>query len=109
MISILVLFSSCTHFVMFNHYHCNIDLVFHTLPAHMFVLLLPRLLDAVKVAGNHRNMPKVVDMADTCPSCKEIQDGYIKLKKICMSGKWITVNSFIDNYMCMYLVLVMYL
>jgi len=105
---------------MFNHYRvtvalhtsfsvCNIDLVFHSLPAHMFVLLLPRLLDAVKVAGNHRNMPKVVDMADTCPSCKEIQDGYIKLKKICMSGKWITVNSFIDNYMCMYLVLVMYL
>ncbi|XP_053405265.1 myotubularin-related protein 10-B-like isoform X2 [Mercenaria mercenaria] len=47
--------------------------------------LQKRMLDAVKVAGNQRNSPKVIDMAECCPSCREVQESFAKLKKLCMS------------------------
>ncbi|KAL4228305.1 protein-tyrosine phosphatase [Mactra antiquata] len=44
-----------------------------------------RMLDAVKVAGKQRNSPKIINVAESCPSCKELQDSIAKLKKVCMS------------------------
>lgn len=44
-----------------------------------------KMVDAVKVAGSHRNSPKVVDLAELCPSCKEVQESFTKLQKLCMS------------------------
>lgn len=43
-----------------------------------------KMLDAVKIAGN-QNMPKIMDMAELCPSCRDIQESFAKLKKLCMS------------------------
>ncbi|XP_060569677.1 myotubularin-related protein 12-like isoform X2 [Ruditapes philippinarum] len=43
------------------------------------------MLDAVKVAGNHRNSPAVIDVAESCPSCRDVQEGFVKLKKLFMT------------------------
>ncbi|XP_052278283.1 myotubularin-related protein 12-like isoform X2 [Dreissena polymorpha] len=44
-----------------------------------------RMLDAVKVASNQRNKPKIVKVEEKCPSCQEVQESFVKLRKICMS------------------------
>jgi hypothetical protein len=58
-------------------------------------IIVYRMLDAVKVAGNHRNSPAVIDVAESCPSCRDVQEGFVKLKKLFMTGK--IVKLYVSN------------
>ncbi|XP_052793967.1 myotubularin-related protein 10-B-like isoform X2 [Mya arenaria] len=53
-----------------------------------------RMLDAVKVASNQRNSPKVVVIEEECPSCQEVQESFTRLRKMCMSD---TIEEFVDQ------------
>lgn len=48
------------------------------------------------MAGRNSNSPKVLNMDTLCPSCKEIQESYSKLKKMCMSGEFV-INTLLDH------------
>lgn len=48
------------------------------------------------MAGRNSNSPKVLNMDTLCPSCKDIQESYSKLKKMCMSGEFV-INTLLDH------------
>ena len=46
-----------------------------------------RMITAIKIAGDQKNTPTVIDLDQLCPSCKEVQESYSKLKKLCLCSK----------------------
>ena len=55
------------------------------------------MLTAVKIAGDQKNSPTVIDLAEHCPTCKDVQESFSKLKKLCLCSKKISIFCFLKN------------
>ena len=45
------------------------------------------MITAIKVAGDQKNSPTVIDLGEHCPTCKDVQESFAKLKKLCLCSK----------------------
>ena len=46
------------------------------------------MITAIKIAGDQKNSPTVIDLDQVCPSCKDVQESFSKLKKLCLCSKF---------------------
>lgn len=43
-----------------------------------------KMITAIKVAGDQKNSPTVIELGEHCPTCKDVQESFSKLKKLCL-------------------------
>lgn len=52
----------------------------------LVLYIIFRLLTAVQMADN-KGPPEIIDLNKSCPSLKDLQNSYEKLKELCLIGK----------------------
>ena len=77
------------------HFHVNVNIKKQSVIIRLYMIyfksltkyLIFRMLTAIKIAGDQKNSPTVIDLADHCPTCKDVQESFSKLKKLCLCSK----------------------